>query len=380
MGSDISYATFQGIDRSSEIRILGEDGRLFQTTNFTGDGEIGASDWVVAGYFQDKWRPTPKLGLDLGLRYDYEHITQTQRLSPRFAFSYSPRENGRTILKGGFGIFYGHVFLHAGDFEDFQNRIETFFGPDGSQVGAPLIFQNRVDPEGLEVPRSKTWSVELNQQFGDWMMRVRFRERRGSREMVLDRVEDGPDGSVILLSSRGESTIREFDFTVRKELSNDGKLFFSYVKSRTTGTLNNFGDVYGDVRQPLLLEAEYSLQRYDVPHRFLSWGVINLPKGIAVVPGIEWRSGFPYTVFAPNYSVVGERNRGGRFPTFLSIDLRVTKKFVVRGRAIRLGFEIFNLTDHSNPRDVFSNVASPLFGDFTNTVPFSARLRFSLGF
>jgi hypothetical protein len=185
---------------------------------------------------------------------------------------------------------------------------------------------------------------------------------------------------VILLSSRGESTIREFDFTVRKELSDEGKLFFSYGKSRTTGTLNNFGDVYGDVRQPLLLEAEYSLQRYDVPHRFLSWGVINLPKGIAVVPGIEWRSGFPYTVFAPNYSVVGERNRGGRFPTFLSIDLRVTKKFVVRGRAIRLGFEIFNLTDHSNPRDVFSNVASPLFGDFTNTVPFSARLRFSLGF
>ncbi len=295
--------------------------------------------------------------------------------------AFSPWEHGRTVVKGGWGVFYDHVFLHAGDFDSLQNRVETELWPDGEPIGPSLFFQNRIDPEGLEVPRSKTWNVELNQQLGDdWLVRVKYRERRGSREMVIRRLEESPEGPMLLLSSRGSSRAREFDVTVRKDLPSDGNLFFSYVRSRTSGDLNDFKTLYGDRRSPILLDNENSLQPFDVPHRFLLWGVINLPRGIAVVPGFEWRTGFPYTVFTPGYQAIGKRNRGGRFPSFFSADLAVTKELTVKGKTFRVGFQIFNLTDHYNPRDVYGNVASPNFGEFADSVDFSIRARLGFDF
>ncbi|HKR01489.1 MAG TPA: hypothetical protein VJT09_12500, partial [Pyrinomonadaceae bacterium] len=87
---------------------------------------------------------------------------------------------------------------------------------------------------------------------------------------------------------------------------------------------------------------------------------------------------------------VGERNRGGRFPNFFSLDLQVTKGLRVpvpgwgvipakfRGKKYggRVGVKLFNITNHWNPRDVQNNLASPDFGTFYNTVGRSIRLKF----
>ena len=76
---------------------------------------------------------------------------------------------------------------------------------------------------------------------------------------------------------------------------------------------------------------------------------------------------------------LGERNRGGRFPNFLSVDVRVMKGLTVKGRKIRVGFQIFNLASHYNPRDVVSNLASSRFGEFLNSVDMGFSFRFSFG-
>ena len=381
VGGNFAYATFEGIDDGGVIETVGPDGGIRRRTEFRGSASVGASDWVLAGYLQDQWRLTAQLGLDVGLRYDYERITGTQHVSPRVTVAFSPWEHGRTILKGGWGVFHDHVFLHAGDFESLQTRVETEFGPEGRPLGPSLVFQNRIDPAGLEVPRSKTWNVEFNQQLGDdWRVRVKYQERRGSREMVVDRLEETREGPMLFLSSRGSSRTRELDVTVRKDLPSDGNLFFSYVKSRTSGDLNDFVTLYGDQRSPILLDNENSLQPFDVPHRFLLWGVINLPRGIAIVPGAEWRTGFPYTVYTPDYQTVGERNGGGRFPTFFSADLAVTKELTIKGRSFRVGLQVYNLTDHFNPRDVYSNLASSTFGEFADSVDFSVRMKLGVDF
>ena len=64
-----------------------------------------------------------------------------------------------------------------------------------------------------------------------------------------------------------------------------------------------------------------------------------------------------------------------RFPTFFSLDGRLYKEFTVhtpfrdrtksKGRRVRLGVYSLNLTNHQNNVDVYSNVASPLFGNFS---------------
>lgn len=379
IGGNLYSTQFDGTDRSYPIELVDGLGRPYGRITFEGLGRISASDVALGVYVQDQWRPTSNLAVDLGVRYDYERITDAQHLAPRFAFAYSPTGDGQTIVKGGWGLFFDQVFLHAGSFEQFQRRTETRIDPSDGRLLDTTTFANRLAPEGLHVPRSKTWNLELNRQLGpDWMLRVNYRERRASRQLMVERLTVGSATPALRLSSSGHGLVREFDTTIRRRLPGDAALFVAFSKRRTTGELNDFGTVYGNLREPLLLDAGEALQPFDVPNRFLLWGTINLPNDIVLVPALEWRSGFPYTIFDERYEVVGERNGGGRFPAFLSADVRVTKAVDLFGRRVRLGVELLNLTDHVNPRDVVNNIGSSSFGTFRNSVDRSIRLRLEL--
>ena len=45
-----------------------------------------------------------------------------------------------------------------------------------------------------------------------------------------------------------------------------------------------------------------------------------------------------------------------------------SQTFTVRRRSADLGVQVFNLTNHRNPRDVYPVVDAPRFGQFTNSV------------
>ena len=102
--------------------------------------------FYAIGFAQDSWRATDKLSLELGLRYDYYSVVKEAegRAKPFFvednAFAtdvdnfynpdknnFSPRLsaayqiNGKTVIRGGFGLFYG-----PGQFEDRIQPIENY--------------------------------------------------------------------------------------------------------------------------------------------------------------------------------------------------------------------------------------------------------------
>lgn len=242
-----------------------------------------------------------------------------------------------------------------------------------------MVFRNRITRDYLHVPRSKTWNVELDRFLTDFLeLRIGYRERRGTKELIVDRLIEGDEGALVL-SSSGRSLSKEFGVTLRVSKPGDKELFFAYAKSRSTGDLNNFGTLYRNLRSPLIFVNEDSLFDLDVPHRLLLWGVWTLPGDVQLAPGVEWRSGFPYTVYDEAYVPVGERNRGGRFPDFFSLDVRVTKGLTVKGRRVRVGLQVFNLGSHFNPRDVVANLGSARYGQFLNSVDMGIAFRFSLG-
>ena len=127
-----------------------------------------------------------------------------------------------------------------------------------------------------------------------------------------------------------------------------------------------------------LWQTQFALRGFGVAVRPKGTGPAQLtPDGLGN-NGIEWRSGFPYTVFTEDYTVVGQRNSAD-FPRFLSADVAVTKRPSLFGRRVDIGVQAYNLTSHDNPRDVVSNLASPSFGEFRNTVGSTISLKLGLG-
>jgi hypothetical protein len=376
-GGSVGRSSFEGVDRGLPLEIVDSSGRLLRRVDFVGDPALAGTDFQLSAYVQDRFRIGERFGVEAGLRYDYDELVDAHQLSPRLAAAYALDASGRTVVRGGYGVFHDHVYLHAGSFDSFQRRVETSFGPDGEPDGPPVVFENRTAREDLESPRSTTWNVELDRQLAEGFdVRVGYRERYGSDELVVDRIVEGDRGA-LRLSSEGESAHRELGVTFRVTRG-ENELFLAYSKSRSTGDLNNFGTLYQNLRYPLVFENEDSLFELDVPHRLLAWGVWTLPKDIEIGPGLEWRSGFPYTVLDDGYQPVGARNRGGRFPSFFSFDVRVTKGVTIKRKRIRVGFQVFNLGSHFNPRDVVASLLSPRFGEFLNSVDMGISLRVTL--
>jgi len=207
--------------------------------------------------------------------------------------------------------------------------------------------------------------------------RVGYHHRRGADQLVVD--PQTADGA-LTLSSTGRSQSQELEATVRRQFGHASHITASYVHSSTKGDLNDFVSLFGDLRDPVVYGNEYGRQGFDSPNRFLVWGVMNLPHAIAVAPTMEYRTGFPYTVIDEQQNVVGTRNQA-RFPNLFTLDLAVTKDVQLpRLKRARIGVQLFNLTNHSNPQDVQNNTASSAFGQFANSVDRQVRGKFTLLF
>ncbi|MDQ3322196.1 MAG: TonB-dependent receptor [Acidobacteriota bacterium] len=58
-------------------------------------------------FVQDDWKVNRKLTLNLGARYDDETVSSdNNNISPRLGFAYDPSGNAKTVIRGGFGMFY----------------------------------------------------------------------------------------------------------------------------------------------------------------------------------------------------------------------------------------------------------------------------------
>ncbi|MDT7807067.1 MAG: hypothetical protein QOJ70_880 [Acidobacteriota bacterium] len=99
------------------------------TSNFAqgfGPPRFALSTVDYAFFAQDDWRVTPRLTLNLGLRWEYEKFPQPflvnpalpqtanrpsdkNNFGPRIGFALDMTGDGKTSLRGGYGIYYGRV-------------------------------------------------------------------------------------------------------------------------------------------------------------------------------------------------------------------------------------------------------------------------------
>ncbi|MGA7235274.1 MAG: hypothetical protein WBY44_06330 [Bryobacteraceae bacterium] len=96
-------------DTPAQIRMLGGGATQFSIN--TGIAGLPVHQ-VDAGIFAgDEWRVRPNFTLNLGLRYETQsNIHDYRDIAPRVAFAWAPGGSGgkraKTVLRGGFGMFY----------------------------------------------------------------------------------------------------------------------------------------------------------------------------------------------------------------------------------------------------------------------------------
>jgi hypothetical protein len=110
-----------------------------------------------AVYWQDQWAIRPNFTLNYGLRYEadvqYGQLsTDKDNFAPRASFAWSPFNNQRLVVRGGFGIFYSPIYGQIADvvqtlgFVNNQRQIAQVFVPitgalGQAQLTSALIFQ-----------------------------------------------------------------------------------------------------------------------------------------------------------------------------------------------------------------------------------------------
>ena len=209
------FATFEFFDDPSVV-LSNSNGRYplgFQTPGIVahwqqanGGAVNGVGSWAESRkdakqfsvWFQDDWRTTSRLTLNLGVRYDIdwnfrdeEHIpnnatrlvldaighphaglpkTQYKNVSPRVGFAYDLAGDGRRVLRGGYGLYFDQInHQPLGDISSQNHRplnalatlTNTSFG-----VGELANYRFGIDPfppqptEGNSLPPNST---------GEWL-------------------------------------------------------------------------------------------------------------------------------------------------------------------------------------------------------------------
>lgn len=390
LGTTLSRTTNGGEFVGRTVNFLNAVGELIRRIEFSGGRPFHRSDTETGLYGQDHWVITPNLAVDMGTRLERQGITGTFRVAPRLGLAWSVLGSQRLIVRGGLGLFYDRVPLNVYAFYRYPSQTITSYGPGGAIIDGPRHFFNITDrAEGLRfpfiyrrnhggnfAPYSATWSVELEHRMFD-RVRLRANYLRSHSAGVITitpKVVQGRDAHV--LSGGGKSSYSQLELTSRVSIKEDQQFYFSYVRSRARGDLNEFNSYLGNFPFPVVRPNQVRNLPGDLPNRFLMWGVVQVPWRMGIAPIIEYRNGFPYSVFDGFQNYAGVPN-AKRFPNFFSFDARVSKDFAVSPKyTLRFSVSGFNLTNHFNALAVHSNIADSRFGEFFGNY----RRRFRLDF
>jgi hypothetical protein len=367
-GAGITYETFDGINRSRPIDIVREDGTVSQEITFVGSGLLKRDRTALRGFAQDSWAVSPRLSLQYGARYDYDSLTGDVNVAPRGSFTAVVSSDGRTVVRGGGGIFYDPIALNVASFSQMQERAVTSFAPDGVTIRPAALMPNVV-ASAIHTPRSVNWNLEVDREWiKNLFVRVGYQQRDNRFESVLDPITSALGDSALLLRTDGRSRYREAQVTGRYAFHGTDQIVGSYTRSSATGNLNDFNSYFGNIENPVIRPDATGPLPWDAPNRYLFWSNVTLPRGFTAFPVLDVRSGFPLSVVDADRNFVGPRNEAGRFPTFVSLDLQVSKRLRILHHNATLGLKVFNITNHFNPRDYQGNLASADFGGFANGV------------
>ena len=358
-----------------------------------GDPTANPTVKFYAAFLQDQWK-LKTLTLNFGIRYDYQPgqanadfrsaypfivpaKEDRSQWSPRFGFAWDPGGAGKSVVRGGAGIFYYQLYNNLALDQDIFNgttyRIAGFDcsvdaslcdpahlpDPTQGEVSPPLI---RTLASNIKVPYTIQYSLGYQQQLGQtWSVGVDLLWIRGlhelyERDLNVDPVLHPEVGRIREIDSDASSDYKALELTVQRRLAKNFVMQMAYTYSKAVNETDGFYLPIPDSSKPISFQRGPAVS--DQRHRLVLNATYNLPWGFNV--GGIWKlgSGQPWDAQITGGDTNGDGARHDRLPgdsrnnqlsnTYSRVDLRLSKTFNFGPVGVTLIAEAFNLLNRKN--------------------------------
>jgi hypothetical protein len=370
-------------------------------------------------YAEDSWRATARLTVNYGVRYDttFGLLTASGRsqafnpayltlksldiplingvahdyrkaFGPRIGIAYSPGQSGTTVIRAGFGLFYGDLAQNG-----WVTAFQAVNEPPGICVnpGDPGCIPgaaaggagNIIDPNyktpyaihitgGVQHAFNASWTLgaDYTHEQGNHAYRA-YNYIAGSSLFSPDPANQALVPDVNVFKSDNRSSYNALMIHLQGNVSRRFNLVANYTLSsaKTWGcVLGELFDYVNGVCDPLnpFRQGDYGPSGEDVSSRFVFAGTFYLPGGFELSTLTQAETARPFTItLADNsdrISVNGARTSLDEFrgTPYIQVDLRVSRPFNFHERWSLIPFvEFFNLFNRNNPgANYVTNVAA----------------------
>ncbi len=376
-------------------------GNPFVFSIVRGDPNIVFAVHMANGFVQDEVQIRPQLTLTFGLRYDWQStIDDRNNFAPRFAFAFAPGKRGKTIIRGGAGIFYDNLpasatrqsLLYDGirlrelviSNPSFPNPFLTgeATSPPPSVIRvapdtrAPYLSQESVSVE-QELWHKNSLTLEYSFLHGVHLFRSR------NINAPLPGTGLRPDPNFVNINQVEATAFERGHALTATFRGRIGKVFEPYVQYIFSKTINDTSGPFSLPANNYDLRPEIGPADFDWRHRLNLMGAVTLPRAFQVGLVLSVVSGAPFDIttgFDNNGDTVatdrppGVTRNTGRGPGTVQLDVRLAKTFNVgrlwgggeatkrKWNNLEFSVDAFNAINHTNVKSIVGVLSSPFYG------------------
>lgn len=372
-----------------------------------GNGHVVFFEKVLGPFIEDTIRVKPGLSLSLGVRYYWQNYFNDDwnNFAPRFGFAWAPRPKGKTVFRGGAGVFYDRTgpgaiadLLHFDGVHLQRFLIDSPPFPVASIIGLPTSLVT-LAPNTV-IPYTLQWSAGLERQLtakstlsAEWVSLrgiklFRSIDANAPAPPFFVARPDANLGQVRQIQADGRMESNALETSFRGEIT---KRFTGQIQYRLAKAYNNTSGIAWFPANSFLPNADWARADTDQRNRFTLLGTFKLPEAVNLGMATALYSGMPYTetTGADNNhdGVVNDRPPGVprnslHGPGYADVDVRASRDFVLtrsgkENTSLTVSMGAFNVLNHRNDTAFIGVIGSPFFGQAVSAQP-PRRLQLNL--